>query len=142
MLAGKLRAGRRTNSLGAYTGTMTSGRSTDISDYDTGFAATGGGAIFAPFGSLSSDTIGSDTIKGIYWESSSGYGSSDSPVYVSIAGNKPSGSVSSLFVDGASMGAVTSHIYVGGYDITIFTFGSNIANPFGLNGSTHSISLS
>lgn len=141
MLAGKLLAGGRTNSLGYLSTTMTSGRNTDSSDYDTGFSATGGGAALAPFGSLLSTTIGSDTVKGIFWESGTGYSGSDSPVYVAISGNKPIGSVSVLVVDGAGMGSVASRAYIPGSDITIFTFGSVRANPFGALGSTHSIDL-
>lgn len=105
--------------------------------YVAGYVGQDGGQpdFLAPeIGALSNGFHAGAQIVSLFWGSNSGFGSNGTS-YIEVRGNRSAGFISSIKLDGVSIGAIGSPVYYAGLDVTRFTVGSFGANPFGTTGT-------
>lgn len=108
-----------------------------VTSYVAGYIGPDGAIanFLAPeIGALTNGYYGGAQIVSLFWGNTSGFGSNGTS-YIEVRGNRSAGFISSIKLDGVSMGAIGSPGYYGGADITRFTVGSIGANPFGTSGT-------
>ena len=108
-----------------------------VTFYITGYVGADGAVadFLAPeIGALTNGFHSGAQIVSLFWGNNSGFGSNGTS-YIEVRGNRSAGFISSVKLDGVSMGAIGSPVYYSGPDVTRFTIGSLGANPFGTSGT-------
>ena len=106
-----------------------------VTTYYDGFATTTSppAVLGRTFGALAPMAFSTSAISGLYWSGSSDH-SSNGTCYISVVGTVANGFISSVLLDGVSLGAVGGGSSASGY--TVFQLGSTgVANPFGTSGT-------
>ena len=104
--------------------------------YDAGFIGDGAALALAPLiGELTEAYFGGGNIVALYWQSTTNF-SSNGQSYIEIRGNRSAGFVTSVKLDGVSLGAIGGPQYFPLQDVTRFALGAGAsANPFGTTGT-------
>lgn len=97
--------------------------------YYTGYANSTGNPLTGAFGSMNNAVYNGATINGIYQTAAAPY--SAGQVSFVLSGNRTSGFVNTLTVNGNSAGTISAPSYNSTYNQTTFTFGTtSTANLF------------
>lgn len=90
-----------------------------------------------PMGALVPDIYKGATVVSLYWTSSISFGSTSGTLYIEVSGNRPTGFIGQLSVNGTviATGTGLSGSYNSSFDTTLYTLNSSTSNPFGTSGT-------
>ncbi|MBY0391854.1 MAG: hypothetical protein K2Q27_01165 [Novosphingobium sp.] len=121
-------------------GTMTVGSTTfsgKATTYYDGYISSGSfsGTLSGAIGGLAPTSVKGATVRALSWTSSTSH-SVGGQSSIEVSGNRSAGFISSVTVNGVSVGTIGSPSYNAGPNTTTFNLGaSNSNNPFGTSGT-------
>ena len=107
-----------------------------VTFYIDGFVGAGSNkdAIAPTIGTLSSPNALGAVVKALYWEGTGGHAGTGT-VNIELSGNRSAGFLSSVKVNGTSLGAIGSPTFNSTENTTKFPVGGTVSNPFGTSGT-------